>query len=194
MELFLAPGEAVLIKRLQEMLVTLPEIWEDDNRNAAVEILTMIATNQLLQQDEYGVTKDQSSDVYIAQAIVILENYDMGDDIRSTFHTPKVANRLTDLRCSSSPKSALPSRRDLLKFLSKRISCSCLKEKYRHARRTLPKFSACSWCGQQKKREMVLVCNDCKIELYCGKVCQAASWNNVHKNECAHFVAYQSVR
>ena len=50
MELFLAPGEAVLIKRLQEMLVTLPEIWEDDNRNAAVEILTMIATNQLLQQ------------------------------------------------------------------------------------------------------------------------------------------------
>lgn len=134
---------------------------------------------------------DQSSDVYIAQAIVILENYDGGDDIRSTFHTPKVANRLTDLRCSSSPKSALPSRRDLLKFLSRRISCSCLKEKYRYARQTLPKFSACSWCGQQKKRELILVCSDCKIKLYCGKVCQAASWNNVHKHECAHFVAYQ---
>ena len=41
----------------------------------------------------------------------------------------------------------------------------------------------CSWCGKESKFR----CSRCKVEWYCSKSCQEASWVEVHKKKCKDF-------
>ena len=78
--------------------------------------------------------------------------------------------------------------REMLKFYSKRLSCSCLKEKYKHTRKTLPKIGQCWQCKQEKERASFVTCGRCKVPLYCSRGCQVADWLD-HENDCDTCVA-----
>ena len=78
----------------------------------------------------------------------------------------------------------------MLKMLSNRTSCSCLKAMYANARRTLPKLGTCSNCKELKGRESLMLCGGCRIDQYCSSKCQAEHWE-IHKTSCAAFARMQ---
>ena len=105
-----------------EILYLLPQIWDDDNyRNMAIHILTRIGINNLLLIKDHPPTVQRNN---IACTIMILENYNEAMKVSEVFLTLRVASKVRDLQGSNN--------RDLYKFFSKRVSCSCLKEAYHY--------------------------------------------------------------
>mmetsp|Transcript_36948 Transcript_36948/g.66458 ORF Transcript_36948/g.66458 Transcript_36948/m.66458 type:complete len:257 (-) Transcript_36948:74-844(-) len=75
--------------------------------------------------------------------------------------------------------------RETTRFFSKRIDCSCLKEKYKQVKHQ-PKLGMCSHCEQTKERRKFLVCTGCRNCQYCSKECQQADWPK-HKDICPKY-------
>ena len=67
-------------------------------------------------------------------------------------------------------------------FFHKRLSCSCLQEKYEQLKDT-PKVGKCMHCEVQKERKQLMLCIRCKFGQYCSKECQVADWP-CHKEDC----------
>ena len=80
-----------------------------------------------------------------AKSIAILENRDVTGSFEATVSNQKVAIKRRDL---GSPTSS--SRRDTLKFFSKRVPCSCLKERHQKERETMPKMGVCFRCQKEE--------------------------------------------
>jgi hypothetical protein len=153
-----------------------PLIWNDENyRNTTINILTRIGTNMLLSKDPSAVAVPEDA----ARIIVTLENYkeavDTVMDAVSVTLTRRVASKVRDLIGGN--------LRDLLKFYSKRTTCSCLKKMYSDARKTLPKVGCCYHCDEVKERELLSVCSRCRIHHYCSRECQVADWPE-HERFC----------
>lgn len=75
----------------------------------------------------------------------------------------------------------------LVSFFRKRISCSCLDEKYKEVK-TISKMGHCcnKHCchpNQQVERSSMLFCTRCRNANYCSRDCQVADWP-VHKVMC----------
>jgi len=143
-----------------------------------MNIMTRMGTNSILS----GANLSRS--LTIATLITLLENYDGNGCLNKTINSRGVATKLRDHDVRSSSV-----RRDALKFYSKRISCSCLKEMYQEARRTLPKTGICFGCQKEKERVALSVCSRCMIEQYCSRDCQVANWP-VHKRDCGICVKF----
>ena len=72
--------------------------------------------------------------------------------------------------------------REAVKFFSKKIPCTCLKEKWKQAK-TKPKVARCTVCYVVKDKCEILICGQCKRSHYCSKDCQAAHWH-AHQPFC----------
>ena len=163
------------------------EVWKSESyKKIAVNILVRIGTNFSLNKYTGPRT--------VALAIVVLENYDGGDEIESTVNYRVVATKFRDLHCCSLTDPLLLGNnggvwsgssilRDALKFFRKRIACSCLKEMHLQARKTQSKLGICIHCGKVKERAMLMVCGRCGIMQYCSRGCQRADWPS-HKRNC----------
>ena len=139
------------------------KVWNDDNyRNLTTDILLNIGANLLLN----GNTKDVPLD--IASAIVLLDHYKETKSMNEVYLTRSVSAKGRDLRCGN--------MRDVLKFFSKRTSCSCMKKMYSEARKTLPKVGKCYHCKEVKERALLSVCSKCRVAQYCSRECQVAHW------------------
>ena len=77
----------------------------------------------------------------------------------------------------------IESGHEIIRFFTKRIKCSCLKEKYRQAKSEESKMGTCFHCQERKERKDLKVCGTCKLGQYCSKACQKAAWSE-HKNVC----------
>ena len=157
-----------LAQYLVDTFTTYQEVWDNARYRAmAVNIFIAVGTNFLLQNERGGY--------FLAHAIVILENYD-GEGIVSTLYSCAVATKVRDLGYAG-------TKRDLLKFYRKRVSCSCLRDMHLHARKTQPKTGGCFHCKQVKERALLMVCSRCRINQYCSMTCQYADWLE-HRSEC----------
>ena len=144
-----------------------PQLFHNGNyRKMAMDILLSIGTNLMLRKDDYFGALVRAS----ALVIPILENYNEKVGINN-FYSRQVATKLRDLSRKDSS-----AQRDLLKLYSKRITCSCLKEMYSNARKTLPKVGKCGHCKVENERVLLSVCSRCKIDQYCCRECQVAAW------------------
>ena len=169
---------ADMIKNLRETVPTHPLVWNNDiYRKVAVKILLSMGTNMLLNNPTSTIPP------VLATVILLLENYDGSCVINSTVNNRVVATKVRDLFGGS-------KMRDLLKFFSKRMSCSCLKEMYSEARKAVPKRGKCMHCEEVKERAMLMVCSRCRINQYCSMECQVADWSR-HKCNCDAFVRAQ---
>ena len=139
----------------------------------AINLLTNMGTNLMLVEP-YKVVYSCNS-AYAARAIVILEAYRVTGDIKLAVLIS--AAKWRDLFHSKG------TRRDLLKFYSKRISCSCLKEMYSGIRKTMPKTGQCYGCSAEYVRSSLLVCSRCRVDQYCSRECQVAHWPE-HRMVC----------
>lgn len=80
--------------------------------------------------------------------------------------------------------------RTLISFLKKRISCSCLDNKYKEVK-SLPKMGLCynDKCPlheRKAKRSKMFYCTQCGLNSYCSSECQRAHWPD-HKFNCNLF-------
>jgi len=171
------------VRMLCDTLQTYPQVWNDNRyREMVVSILTSMGTNMLLME-----TGDTERGVLwaldFAKSIAILENRDVTGCFEATVSTQKVAIKRRDL---GSPTSS--SRRDTLKFFSKRVPCSCLKERHQKERETMPKMGVCFRCQKEEERVALSVCSRCMIAQYCSRECQVTDWTK-HEWICGRYVA-----
>ena len=146
-----------------------PEVFNDsDHRQMAIDVFLRLGTNLILDNE---VDESQS----ILQAIVLLECY---------FDDAEKGCRARGLKYLHS------NERDKLKFYSKRISCSCLRQNHKLARMTLPKLGACVQCQQFFERAHLMTCGCCNFPHYCSRECQVAAWPK-HEHECG---VYANIR
>ena len=76
------------------------------------------------------------------------------------------------------------NRRDLLKFVAKRLPCTCLKKLHSAARKKVEKVGICHGCTKRFPVSQLYVCTGCMLAAeYCSPACQRANWS-LHKQYC----------
>jgi len=192
-ESFLTSNERDVLICLESLERTQPLVWKDTSyQKELINILTVMAANQLLFDDQFGDTPNKSFTHWglrLTTAILVLENYNGG--ISTTIYKQNVAEMYSRLN----PLGGRNNNRDLLKFISKRLSCSCLRNLNKIARKTLPKLGVCSGCLQVKERSTLRMCARCRCPhyLYCSKTCQATAWSKNHKVQCEEALMHRSI-
>ena len=88
----------------------------------------------------------------------------------------RMANKLNN-------KLAGGNRRDVVKFVAKRLPCTCLKKLHSAARKKLAKVGMRINCLKRYPRSELFVCTGCKLNEYCSRECQRADWSD-HKQGC----------
>ena len=169
------------VKMMRDILQTNPQVCNNNGcREMVVSILTSMGTNLLLMQ--IGDKELEFLAIRIAKTLHVLENHDGGGSLEVVLHSQKVSMKRRDF---GSPTGS--SRRDALKFFSKRVSCSCLKVMHQIARETMPKTGICICCEKEKERVALSVCSRCMIMQYCSRKCQVTDWPT-HEGECDMYV------
>ena len=155
-------------------------VWNDaEQRQLAMNLFSRMGTNMILKGVDTN-KEDGGLPTMCAQAILLLECFDS----KLGFHNA--------LDCGMVKATAIANaggERDTLKFYCKRLPCSCLRERYKHVRKTLPKMGRCFQCRQRKERSSLMTCGRCKVPFFCSEECHVANWPT-HRKECgfyAHF-------
>ena len=161
-----------------------PRVWNDANhRQMVVNILLSVGTNMILNEELMKIDDKCCAAVGIASAILLLDCYDGRGRFKNVYNATNMKLHL------SLPMGS--GKRDLLKFYSKRLPCSCLKEEYKRARKSLPKMGECWNCKQYSERASLTTCGRCKIPLYCSRECQVTHWPRHNKCDCRIYVDIQ---
>lgn len=151
------------------------DVWNDDSlRTTAIDMSHRIGVNMILA----GKVRES---IVFARLILLLEQYARYNaqfDYEAMIHcaalgTARLRRDLTE-----------GGEREAIRFYLKRISCSCLEEKYAAAKRAQPRRMAlCSNCGLRVDLRSVLLCSRCSIHQYCCRMCQVSHWPK-HKGGC----------
>ena len=78
------------------------------------------------------------------------------------------------------------NRRDVVKFVAKRMPCTCLKKLNSATREKVPKVGICFGCSKKFPRSELYVCVGCMIAEYCSGECQRADWSRHKTRDCGH--------
>jgi hypothetical protein len=145
------------------------EVWEVAAlRKMAIGVLVTMGTNIILSGDhDFGID--------FTHFFTLLEEYDSSGDLDAAefASTPTIR----DVRLGG-------GERELIRFYSKRIICSCLKEKYSQAKQSQPKIMGrCTKCDGERERKSLMPSVRGKIAQYCCIECQVADWPK-HKVVC----------
>ena len=68
-------------------------------------------------------------------------------------------------------------------YLSKQNTCQCLSLHAKEAK-SQPSTGLCGKCQEQKPKQELKRCGQCRAEWYCDAKCQAADWRE-HKKRCS---------
>ena len=138
--------EVTIYDLMKDLYINHPLVWGNSSyRIKARSLLLSIGMNSIVQDlDREYVTANS-----FARACLVLEScHGREEDFDSFFHRAR----------GNVFKMNGGNQRDVLKFYSKRISCSCLKQRYKWARSRLPKTGKCDGCGKKCDRSSLLLC------------------------------------
>ena len=156
-----------------------PEVENDKSeRSLAMDLLLRFIRNTFLHDSvilEKWYQQYPDNEAMICTMINLLE-------LCGTFSDCNVVRRRA-YKMSSRLWSG--NRRDTVKFVAKRLPCTCLKKLHSAARKKLEKVGSCFGCNKQFPRSQLYVCTGCMIVEYCSKECQRAHWSH-HKEDCGH--------
>ncbi|EJK70706.1 hypothetical protein THAOC_07913 [Thalassiosira oceanica] len=157
-----------------------PGVREEDNEGAlAIALLLRFLRNVFVRdsaiEGELWFHQHHENEAAICCMINLLELLGTYSDLTVVRRrTYKIGSRLW---CGN--------RRDVVKFVAKRLPCTCLKKLHRAARKKLAKVSHCHGCEKRFPRSELFVCTGCMIVEYCSKDCQRADWSR-HKKNCGY--------
>ena len=161
-----------------QLLSCYPMVLGDDSeRSLAMNLLLQFLRNALLydsnlEGEDWFHCRIQN-EVMICSMIDLLELSGTYSDFN-----------LAKLRaCKVARKLIGGNRRDVVKFVAKRLPCNCLKKLHRDTRKKVAKEGMCDWCGKQFLRSQLYMCTGCIITEYCSEDCQRADWSQ-HKGGC----------
>lgn len=120
----------------QDTLQHYPEVWEDTTmRKMAIDIMLRMGTNAILHGgDELDEEQFELGFAGLGVfRILMLERYDGERTLDTTVQSAWATFR--DLNGDR--------LREIIRFYSERIRCSCLKEKYAEIKRSGPKMGQC---------------------------------------------------
>ncbi|EJK73922.1 hypothetical protein THAOC_04433 [Thalassiosira oceanica] len=150
---------------------------EEDERALAIDLLLRFLCNVFVrdstEEGEKWFNQRQSNEVAICCMIDLLE-------LLGTYADWSVVERRA---VKMGAKLVFGNRRDVVKFVAKRLPCTCLKGLHRAARRKVGKEGVCIGCYKGFPRTQLRVCTGCMIAEYCSRECQRANWSN-HKKFC----------
>ena len=149
----------------------------ESERSLAIDLLLRFVRNVFVHESalEGGdwFYQHRQIDVAICNMISVLE-------LCGTFCDMKVARRRAT-KTSNMLRGG--NRRDVVKFVAKRLPCTCLKKLHIAARKKLTKVGKCVACLRQFPRSQLYVCTGCMLAEYCSRECQRADWSH-HKKGC----------
>ena len=159
-------------------LMRFPEVRkEESERSLAINLLLRFVRNALVQgsmiEGESWFQRHHHNEVAICGMIDALE-------ILGTYSDLTVAKGRAN---KTSNKLVGGNRRDVVKFVAKRLPCACLKKLHGAARKKVAKMGLCDGCLKQFPRSQLHVCTGCMYIEYCSKECQRANWS-YHKQYC----------
>lgn len=141
-----------------------------DKRNEISSILLRLGTNLLLGVGEdvkgpYGIV------VLYAMFISMFEKVPLNGTMTAK-EIMTIARGVSEM-----------SQRGIIKFYSKRISCSCLEKIYKSFEKG-SKQVRCHKCRLVKRPKELFWCTGCMTRQYCCKGCQRKDWEGGHKDCC----------
>jgi len=157
-----------------------PRVWKEDNeRSLAIDLLLRFVRNSFVRdariEGESWFHQSPLNEATICCMIYLLE-------LIGTYSDLDVAVRRST---KTGAKLAGGNRRDVVKFVAKRLHCTCLKELHRAARTKVAKVGKCTGCHIQFPRSELRVCTGCRHSHYCSKACQRAD-RSKHECICNH--------
>ena len=159
---------SMLVSNLQA-LTRFPEIHSE--RSLAIDLLLRFVRNVFVHdagvEGEKWFHRRLQNEVMICSMINVLELYE-------TYSDPNLVGRRAN---KMSNKLAGGNRRDLVKFVAKRLPCTCLKKLHSAARKKVAKVGSCMGCNKKFPRSQLYVCTGCMIAEYCSRECQRGDWS-----------------
>ena len=166
----------------------IPIMSADNFSSKLKEYMIVVGTNILLKGESLysaqGGLDPKDIDLSVlakilAQAIIEIEfitdrKYDKG--ALAPFEKPE-SKRMKMLRDLTHDGD-----RSITRFFARRISCTCLKDKYDRVKHQV-KMGECFGCEKQMDFKNLLYCTRCSVAHYCNKKCQVEHWPE-HKDKC----------
>jgi len=139
---------------------------------------TEIMAGQYLRNDSEGGTCWRLAAGVLVLVILVIEYYDPSMDL-ADIREKKVDRDRNHLKNMDAYSGC---ERSLIKFYSRRISCSCLDEKLKELK-SQPRRGSCEHCRQSRVAKSLMVCTGCSKVQYCSQECQVADWPS-HEQCC----------
>lgn len=79
---------------------------------------------------------------------------------------------------------ASSGERDIVNFFNKKVTCGCLKKKYRELKQTQERVGSCGNCLMTLPLKQLMQCSSCKMVQYCSPQCQKIHWEREHRDHC----------
>ena len=155
------------IRKVEKEMVWNPVYQESNDQMQQVAICMGI--DQLLQKKRFQAARSHAKTV----CAIDMAPYHALSELEQAGQPQKLVDYYKNLE-------ELDSDRNIVRFFSRRIQCSCLDELKKQEN---TKEGKCSGCGKTKLWVELFDCKRCMITKYCGKKCQTKHWED-HKSNC----------
>ena len=132
---------------------------EQEHMQCVLDCLLSLGTDYLLEAIVNKKRNHFELSASCAMQLISAEDADhqircFGPDLECYVPDPKTTQTVVDLQYGGI--------REVVRFFSKRLSCSCLKDYYKVLKKAQPKVSACNNCQTIKLRTELLICTGCR--------------------------------
>ena len=172
------PGDPIVL--CIQPLLRFPRVQKEaSERSLAIDLLLRFIRNTFLSDSVVeGEKWFQGYRTYEGAICVMVYMLELCGKYSDEFVARRRANK-TSIRLTGG------NRRDVVKFVAKRLPCTCLKELHSATRKKVAKVGTCYGCRKQFPRSQLYVCTGCMIIEYCSPACQRADWSR-HKRHCGN--------
>lgn len=155
------------------------KVWEDSSKLELIKLCLLSRATKLLLEGLEGSTEDSRFYASVARYLEeYIELYFL--KTQTIFNWTKILELLK------------ADEHTLVKYLRKRIPCSCLDKKYdevKHIKKVgfCDNRDSCTLPDRKIERRDMLCCTRCRATFYCSRECQVAAWQS-HKEDCKRMV------
>ena len=145
-----------------------PNVWNNPSKLKLVVTDYLCNGTHLVLQGEFGRARIFATMAAYLEAVAASKS---GEEVNIETDTAKI---LEIFNCD---------KHTLVRYLRKRIPCSCLDEVYKEVK-CITRTGVCHNCSSTVERSKMLTCARCGHANYCSRTCQKSDWQR-HKKNCA---------